>query len=190
MTVSTTMKANTHRSSHWQTDASAHPALKTMSGGYDISSKILIAVGYLFLLTVVPNVFGWGLVLLCCISASFRELLFEPWKRRDGNSLFHACCWQIQSVLDLLIKPVHDCLSFIIEQLSLSVGLSEGTMWTILLAAPVAYVCAILGWEARVWLNNIMLACELRVEAVVLVVIVTLVVSRQFTKEKLEELEV
>lgn len=187
------MNANTPLKSHWQANGpqdSAQPAHENRPNGYNVSSKILMAVGYLFLLAAIPNVFGWGLVLLCCMSRSFRELLFEPWLRRNGDALFNVCCWQIQSSLNLLIEPVVDWVSFIVEQSGATIGLSEGTMWMVLLAAPVAYVCAILGWEARVWLNSMLLTCELRVEAVVLVVIVTLVVARRFSKEQPETHEV
>lgn len=157
--------------------------------GYTSSSKLLMAVGYLFLLTIVPNIFGWGLVLLCVSSSTVRHLLFEPWTQRDGTLLFSTCCWKIQSFLGSPIKLACSALSTVLEQAGGSVGLSSESSWTILLTMPVVYILTVLGWKVRDWLNIMLLRCELRVEIVFVIVAIALIVPRRFTREEEQEQE-
>lgn len=156
-------------------------APRDTSGKYNTFSKLLMAIGYLFLLAIIPNVFGWALIVLSISSSAFQELLFEPWLQRDGALLFNTCCWKVQSVFDLLTEPVYSGIFLALQQLGLRIGVSVGTIGAVILSMPAAYLAAVLGWKVREWLNAMLLVCELRVEVVVLVVATALILSRRVT---------
>lgn len=138
---------------------------------------------YLFLLSIVPNAFGMGIILLCFISSTFRKVLLEPWSQENGAFLFNACCWKIQCIAELLIGPVFGGISFMFWQLSRWTQLQMITLGTILLSAPTAYLFAIFGSKARDWLNTMLLTSELRVEIVALVVGIAVVVSWSLARQ-------
>lgn len=139
-------------------------------GNKVLSTGLLMVPVYLFFLSTIPNAFGLGIILLCCISSTFRKLLLEPWNQENGASLFNACCWEIQCIVELLIGSVFGGICFIFWQVSRWTRLQIITLGTISLSIPTAYLFAIFMWNARGWLNTMLLTCELRVEIVALIV--------------------
>lgn len=133
---------------------------------------------YLSLLAVVLTPFGWGLLFLCCLSSTLREMIFGTWTQRDGYSLFQACCWSLHSTFDLLTRPIYGGISFVFGRLSASVGISTETIRMILLTIPIGYLFVITWCQVRGLLDSVLLSCELRVEVVAVIVVCVVLLLR------------
>lgn len=73
---------------------------------HDYLDMLLIVFTFILSLSVMPNVFGWSLILLCMLFPNFRDIISIPSTHEERESWFHDFCENLNLFLFSLLRGV------------------------------------------------------------------------------------